>query len=168
MGFNKLYTDEQWSELQLAIGHVFLMVADADGVIDKKEIAAMDRIINCAGKLDMRFPDELLTSIKDAGRDILFDAKEYKYSSEDLLKVVSTTAKVAGIDEANQYKKFLLAAGLYIGMASGKFLQKKLSNEEYDRIDKIGQLINFDCRAVVETGIADKIISCFDANIKKR
>ncbi len=167
MGFNKLYTDEQWSELQLAIGHVFLMVADADGVIDKKEIAAMERIVNSAGKLDMKFPDELLLSIKESGRDILFDAKEYKYNSEELLKVVATTSKVAGIDEANQYKKFLLSAGLYVGMASGKFLQKKLSNEEYKKIDAIGQLINFDCRAVIETGIADKIITSFDANIKK-
>jgi hypothetical protein len=164
MGFSKLYSDDQWSELQLAIGHVFLMVADADGVIDKKELAAMDRIVNSAGKLGMAFPDELLTAIKNSGRDILFDAKEYKYSSEELLKTVSTTAKVAGIDEANQYKKFLLSAGLYIGMASGKFLQKKLSPEEYDKINVIGAMINFNSRAVIETGIADKIIASFESS----
>jgi hypothetical protein len=37
MSFKKLFTDEQWNELQLAVGHVFLMVANADGKSTKKK-----------------------------------------------------------------------------------------------------------------------------------
>lgn len=161
MSFKKLFTDKQWNELQLAVGHVFLMVANADGKIDKKEISAMDNIVHAAGKYGMPFLDEIVCAIKDSGRNILFDAQEDDQTSHETLRNISTIAKVAGLDESNQYKKFLITCGIYVGMASGKFLHAKVSQEEHEKLSEIGDLLHFDYEIVIGMGTADKIISTF-------
>lgn len=158
MGFKKLFNEEQWKEFQLAVGYVFLLIANADGKIDKKELDAMNRIINSAGRFGMPFPDEILTSIKESGRDILFDAKEAYSPADEIFERVSITSKIAGLDESTQYRKFLISIGLYIGQVSGKFLQAKLCREEEEVLAEFARKIHFDYKMVTETGIADSII----------
>lgn len=161
MVFKNLYTDAQWRDLQVAFGHVFLAVADADGVIDKKEEQAMQKILQSAGKLGMPFTDEILTTINESGLDVLQMAKDEANRTDDILRSVGVSSKVAGNNEANDYKKVLISAGIFIGSASGKFLRKNICEEEYDKVERIGNLIGFNANIVFDAGIADKIIANF-------
>lgn len=161
MVFKNLYTDAQWRDLQLALGHVFLAVADADGVIDKKEEQAMGRILHSGGKLGMPFTDEILISINESDFDVLQAAKDDSSRTDDVLRSVGVSSKVAGNNEANDYKKVLISAGIFIGGASGKFLRKNICEEEYSKVERIGNLIGFNANIVFDAGIADKIIANF-------
>ena len=159
MGFKKLYNDNQWEILCKSVGFAFLGVAKADGVIDKKEAAAMNNIIDNAGKYDMELVDEVLLYLKDNNIDIVALAKKDNISSADGLSTISTFLKVVDDKNANNFKKFLISVGLYIGAASGKFLRDKIDANEYKEIVKIGRSLNYNLESVLHTGAADKILN---------
>jgi hypothetical protein len=153
MLYKSLYTAEQWETLKSAIEWVLGAVAGADGKIDQKELDAVKKIHKSASKFDIPFVQELLNSIDPEDFDQITLASDTDIKNG--LSCVSTYLKVLDTKEAADFKKFLLFAGVYVGFASGKFFQSKISEEEEEKLELIGRIIHHDYHSFMESGIVD-------------
>ncbi len=162
MSYKQLYTDDQWTLLENSIAWVYLIVANADGIIDPKEVHAFKEILDSAGKYDMSLVDEVLISIKESGIDIINSANNYSLSAEEGLKSLNSYLKVVSDKDAADFKKFLISSGIYIGASSGKLFHAKVGMEEDKALSKIGRLLNYNLDSIVNSGIADKIFNIIE------
>ena len=153
MKYRNLYTDEQWDTLKSAIEWVLGAVAGADGKIDQKELDAVKRIHKSANKFDMPFVKELLASIDPDEFDQITLATDTDIKNG--LANVSTYLKVLDNKEAADFKKFLLFAGVYVGISSGKFFQTRISDEEEEKLVLIGRIIHHDYYSFMESGVLE-------------
>jgi hypothetical protein len=70
--------------------------------------------------------------------------------------------KVLETKEASDFKKFLLFAGVYVGISSGKFLQTRISDEEEAKLVMIGRIIHHDYYSFMESGVVDHYMEMMD------
>lgn len=153
MLYKSLYTAEQWETLKSAIEWVLGATAGADGKIDQKELDAVKKIHKSANNFDMPFVRELLGSIPPEDFDQITLATDSDIKNG--LANVSTYLKVLDNKEASDFKKFLLFAGVYVGISSGKFLQTRISEDEEEKLVMIGRIIHYDYYSFMESGVID-------------
>ncbi len=153
MLYKSLYTAEQWETLKSSIEWVLGAVAGTDGKIDQKELDAVKIIHQSANKFDIPFVKELLNSIAEDDFDQVTLASDAEIKNG--LLDVSTYLKVLDPKEAADFKKFLLFAGVYVGISSGKFLQCRMSEEEVQKLELIGRIIHHDYHSFMESGVVD-------------
>jgi uncharacterized tellurite resistance protein B-like protein len=143
MAFKEKYSPDEWRKLQYGIFWVFNAVAGADNKIDKKEKKALEGIISNSGKLFNDLARELYMEIKDGFQIFYNEFENLHLDHEQGLKEINELlhAKIKD-DIALNYKKTLIAIGVFIGHSSGSFFGSKLSDEEVTQVKKVGELLN--------------------------
>lgn len=143
MSFKEKYTVEEWKTLEYAVMWVFNAVAAADNKIDKKEKKALESVLSNSGKF-----------FNDVAREIFMDInKNFKTFNDEFLKEgrniqdglqqVSEILKEHLDDEmALNFKKTLIAIGVFIGHSSGSLFGSNLSDPEVEQIKKIGDMLH--------------------------
>lgn len=130
---NHLLSQEDYQTLQFSPFWVFSAIAQADGKVDKKEVAAFAKLVSEAELFTHPFVREVMKSISTD-----FNSTWVAYRS-DSRAVAEALEEVAGILDANldsqdamHFKRALLGIAIQIAEASGGILGlgQKASKEE--------------------------------------
>jgi uncharacterized tellurite resistance protein B-like protein len=160
MYYNDQFTPDEWEYLQLSIPIIFHAIASADNKIDKKEKNAMKIILDNSGAFDSELMNELLESIKIEPDELLQNFEQKAVSYKDGLKHINRLLDYKlERKEAMDFKKTLIAIGTYIGDSSGKFLHRKLSQDEEDTLQKVGKYLDVPVKELFMTKILDRLLS---------
>ncbi|MFC2132116.1 hypothetical protein ACFLSQ_11845 [Bacteroidota bacterium] len=139
MAFKEKFSPEDWTNLQYAIFWVFNAVAGADNKIDKKEKKALESVIANSGK----FFNDLAREVQKGFDKLHDDFDKLSTSSQDGLKGVSELLKGKVDDDMGlNYKKTLIAIGVFIGHSSGGWFGSKLSDEEVGAVKSVGEYLH--------------------------
>ena len=142
MAFREKYSPDEWKEFQYSLLWVFNAVAGADNKIDKKETKALESIIENSGKFFNDLAREVFMEIRKDFNQLKSDFDTLKKSFNDGLPEIDALLKDRINDEvALNFKKTLIAIGVFIGHSSGSMFGSKLSEEEIHQVEKVGELL---------------------------
>ena len=142
MAFKDKYNVDEWKTLQYAVMWVFNAVAAADHKIDKKENKALESVLSSSGKF---FNDVAREIFMDINKNFSAFNAEFLKENRDIqtgLEQVSEILKENLDDDmALNFKKTLIAIGVFIGHSSGSLFGSNLSEPEVEQIKKIGDML---------------------------
>lgn len=157
---NTIFNEEEWKKLQFSIPIIFYAIAGADHKIDRKEKVAMKNVLENDNSFKSELICEILSSIDDEPEKLLNkfleEGVKVKDGLEEIRRIVDSKLEHS---EAMGYKKTLIAIGAYIGDASGKFLQTKLSYEEEEELHKIGYALDVPVKELMMTKILERLMA---------
>ena len=143
MAFKEKYSAEEWKTLKYAVMWVFNAVAAADNKIDKKEKKALESVLNNSGKF---FNDVAREIFMDINKDFETFNKEFLNEKRDIQTGLQEVSDLLGkhLDDeiALNFKKTLIAIGVFIGHSSGSLFRSNLSDVEVEQIKKIGDMLH--------------------------
>lgn len=159
MSTQEKLTSEEWTTLQIAPIWVFFAVADADGIIDKKEKAAMQKIVMNADNFSSEIAGDVLRSLQPDAEILFQMLKEDTRSVKDGLTDVADILD-AKFDEreAVAFKKAMVAIGVYIGEASGGLFQYNFSDEERQALKRAGLYLRISVDQFMRTSAIHEIL----------
>lgn len=143
MAFKEKFTPDDWETLKYAVMWVFNAVAAADNKIDKKEKRALESVLSNSGKF---FNDLAREIFMDINKD--FDSFNKKFMDEKrniengLSQVSDLLSKYLEDEMALNFKKTLIAIGVFIGHSSGSLFGSNLSDVEVAQIKNIGDMLH--------------------------
>jgi hypothetical protein len=139
MTFRDNFTTDEWRTLQFAHFWVFKAVAGVDNNIDVEERIALDNVMKNAGKFENPLAREIMMGIEFniEGINAAF-AEDSRAINEGLIQVADLLDNKIDPVIAMSFKKTLLAIGIFIGHASGKWFVAKFSKEEVDALKDAG------------------------------
>lgn len=130
---------EDWDLLEKSAFWVFHSVANADGVIDKKEKKAFLQVLQNYNEFNNDLTKEVLSSVsKNYNEDSKIDSSNM---DEGLKKINSILEEKVPYKDILNFKKTLIAIGIYIGNSSGGIFSSKFSDEEVEALKKVGLLL---------------------------
>jgi tellurite resistance protein len=139
MSVRSNFNDSEWELLEKSAFWVFHSVANADGVIDKKEKKAFLQVLQNHREFNNELTKEVLMSVsKNYNEDSDIDANGME---EGFKKLNSILEEKANYKDALNYKKTLIAIGIYIGNSSGGMFSSKFSDEEVEALKKVGLML---------------------------
>lgn len=132
MSYREKFTHSEWRTLQFAPLWIFTLVAQIDGVTDKKEITALAKEIGDAPRYRNPLMREILLSLVQDGFDKIWDA--YGEDSRSVDKGLSDVADLLDrkIDDetAEGFKLALLSIGKSVAEASAPLFGPAVSDKE--------------------------------------
>lgn len=136
MAIKEKLSNEEWNILEKSTFLVFHAVANADGVIDKKEKKAFLQILQNYKEFNNELTREVLSSVsKNYNEDSNIDSSTME---EDLREISAVLEDKVPYKDILIFKKTLIAIGVYIGNSSGGIFSSKFSDEEVQVIKKVG------------------------------
>lgn len=136
MAIKEKLTSEEWSLLEQSAFWVFHSVANADGVIDKKEKKAFLQVLQNHSEFNNTLTKEVLSSVsKNYNEDSEIDSSGME---EGLAKISVILEDKVPYKDILIFKKTLIAIGIFIGNSSGGMFSSKFSDEEVKVIKKVG------------------------------
>lgn len=130
---------EDWDLLEKSAFWVFHSVANADGVIDKKEKKAFLQVLQNYNEFNNDLTKEVLSSVsKNYNEDSPIDSSNM---DEGLKKISAILEEKVPYKDILNFKKTLIAIGIYIGNSSGGIFSSKFSDEEVEALKKVGLLL---------------------------
>ncbi|TAL70032.1 MAG: hypothetical protein EPN82_05315 [Bacteroidetes bacterium] len=161
--YNNVFSEDEWKTLQYSIFWMFNSVAKADGKIDKKEIDALNHLIENSSAIINDLAWNVISTIKKDFDNIKSEFDNDKREIIDGMREVSDllNSKVnpkTSID----FKKTLIGIGFYIANASGKWIGSKVSAEEGIAIKLAGLNLRLSAAQLEEVPTIDDIFSSFD------
>lgn len=139
MAYRNSFTSEEWKTLQFAHFWVFKAVAASDNKIDTEEKIALDDIMKNGAKFANPLAREIMMglefNIDGINADFQADTRTIE---QGLIEVADLLAAKVPEDESLVFKKTLMAIGIYIGSASGKWFASKFSKEEVAALKETG------------------------------
>ncbi len=165
MAFKEKFTDAEWNSLKKTLFWVFEAVAGADNKIDKKETKALQNLVDNSNKFFNDLARELFMELKKE-----FDEFKSEYDSQHAdylegMKQISSILQGKISDEtALNFKKILVAFGVYIGHSSGSIFGSKLSDEEIKQVQLIGDLLGLSANDLQKPPDLQQIIQNISGN----
>lgn len=151
MNSKSVFTEDELLNIKLAPIRVFNLVADADGKIDKKEIHSLEILFSKSSRFDSEIAKDVFADLPSIGvlqeqRDLtsLKDREALRYVSAFLDRKVDR-------EPAIDFKKVLLAMGLYIANASGGFFQEKIHHDEESALNSIAKDLDLSYRDLLNS-----------------
>lgn len=139
MAIKDSLSSEEWEILEKSAFWVFHSVANADGVIDKKEKKAFLQVLQNYNEFNNELTKEVLHSIsKNYNEDSTIDISKM---NEDLKQISTILEEKVPYKDILNFKKTLIAIGIYVGNSSGTIFSSKFSDEEVEAIKKVGLLL---------------------------
>ena len=131
MAFRDSFTTEEWRTLQFAHFWVFQTVAGVDKNIDTEEKIALHNIMENGAKFENPLAREIMMGIEFNidGISAAF-ANDKRNIEKGLIDVADILDNKVDRETALNFKKTLLAIGIAVGNASGKWFSAKFSKEE--------------------------------------
>ena len=118
MKTKSLFTDLEWNLLQMGVLWVFQGIAMADGIIEPREINAIENLSKNAHKFHNELAKDVFGSI-DFNREEF--ANIYNLSPRinvGLHELAIVVNEKLNAEDAISFKKYMLAAGLYVVISS--------------------------------------------------
>lgn len=139
MAFRDSFTNEEWKTLQFAHFWVFNAVAGADSNIDVEEKIALQNIMENSSKFENPLAREIMMGIEFNldGITSAF-ADDQRPAAEGLREIADILDAKMSPEIALNFKKTLLAMGIFIGHASGRWFAAKFSKEEIAALKDAG------------------------------
>jgi len=165
MIFRDLFSTEEWKTLQFAHFWVFDAVASVDKKIDTEEKIALDDIMKSGDKLMNPLMREIMLGLEYNIDRINADFKTDTRNFREGLSEVKELLEKKGIDKdiALGFKKTLLAIGIYIGQASGKWFSAKFSKDEIEVVKNIGMILGVTEEQIQSPPLLNEIIETFSS-----
>lgn len=139
MAIKDSLTPDEWEVLEKSAFLVFHSVANADGVIDKKEKKAFLQVLQNYNEFNNELTKEVLLSVsKNYNEDSTIDISNM---DEGLKKISLILEEKVPYKDILNFKKTLIAIGIYIGNSSGGIFSSKFSYEEVEALKKVGLLL---------------------------
>ncbi len=139
MSVQENYTSTEWEILEKSAFWVFHEVANADGNIDKKERKAFLQVLQNHKEFNNDLTKEVLLSVgKNYNDDFVIDTSGME---EGFKRLTSILEEKSTYKEALNFKKTLIAIGIYIGNSSGGMFSSKFSDEEVEALKKVGLML---------------------------
>ncbi len=142
MSKRDLFTEEEWSTLELSVPWIFQAIAGVDNKIDFFELDAINFVQSNSNKFKCTLIKEILSSMKYNIEDIAnvyaIDQREIKTGFGEITQILK---KKISEEEALLFKKSVLAIGMYIAYASGDLLSSKMSNLESQTIFELAKFM---------------------------
>lgn len=141
MNYRDIFEQEEWATLQLSFIWMFQAVAGTDGDIDLHELDALNNII----RKSQNFPNELARQVLTI-KNYNISNVSFRYNSDSRsikagLKEISSILQKVEEPIALEFKKTLLAIGVYIANSSGEWFNYKMSNEETQTLVELSLLM---------------------------
>ena len=132
MNYKETFTQEEWSTLEDSIYVIIFAIAGADKKVDRKEKRAIETLFNFSHVIDNKLLNTLLRGMNYNEEKIqTIEIENYK----DKLKEVSDLLdKNLPEDKSWKFKKYLIAAGMYVANASGDLFGPKMSEVEAEAV----------------------------------
>jgi hypothetical protein len=143
MAYRNLFSAEEWKTLQFAHFWVFQAVAGSDNKIDTEEKIALDEIMKNGAKFANPLAREIMMGLEYNidGINADFSADE-RTIEQGLIQVADLLMEKVQPEEALVFKKTLMAIGIYIGSASGKWFASNFSKEEVAALKEAGMYLH--------------------------
>jgi len=139
MAFRDNFSTEEWRTLQFAHFWIFKAVAGVDRNIDTEEQIALHNIMENGAKFDNPLVREIMMGIEFNIDGITSAFSDDKRTIEQgLISVADLLDQKVDKETALNFKKTLLAIGIAIGQASGKWFSSKFSKEEVGALKEAG------------------------------
>jgi hypothetical protein len=139
MAFRDSFTTEEWRTLQFAHFWVFKAVAGVDRNIDTEEQIALHNIMENGAKFENPLAREIMMGIEFNIDGITAAFADDKRNIEKgLIDVADLLDSKIDKEMSLNFKKTLLAIGIAIGQASGKWFSAKFSKEEVSALKEAG------------------------------
>jgi len=155
-------TAEEWEILKFAVLWIFNAVANADGVIDKKESMAIKRVLELHSQIPGSIAKILLQEVSNDWSATLKNAMADK---RGYMRGIAETVRILDLSydkfTATQFKKVLLAIGFYIGNVSADESGKRLSPEELKAIGLLAGLLKISKEDMNNTPTVSEIMAIF-------
>ncbi len=159
MAYRELLPDEDWQVLQSSIASIFTLIAGSDGKIDKKEQVAIKTIITNSHKLKNSLAKEIMDSLGSSDNLLrLFELQKLP-AREILRKAAFILDNKIDTNDALNYKKYMIAIGVYIGNSSGSVFDFKMSYDEMDSLREAGTALNISVKDLEQTNIILDILN---------
>ena len=156
---NTIFNENEWQEMTRSISLMFYSIAGVDAKIDKKERQALDMVLKSKGNFRSELFKEVLSYMDDDAEKLM---EEYDAKSMDLNKTITEVGRILdnklSHKESYDFKKHLIAIGAFVADASGKFLQRKISQQEEETLINIGFNLNIPVKELLLTKSLDKIV----------
>ncbi|MFH1051376.1 MAG: hypothetical protein V1779_10670 [bacterium] len=139
MAFRDSFSTEEWRTLQFAHFWIFRAVAGIDQNIDTEEKIALQSIMENGAKFENPLAREIMMGIEFNidGISAAF-ADDKRNIEKGLIDVADLLDNKVDKETALNFKKTLLAIGISIGQASGKWFSAKFSKEEVGALKDAG------------------------------
>ncbi|ROL59717.1 hypothetical protein D9V86_10280 [Bacteroidetes/Chlorobi group bacterium ChocPot_Mid] len=162
MAFRDGFTTEEWRTLQFAHFWVFKAVAGVDKNIDTEEQIALHNIMENGSKFENPLAREIMMGLEFNidGISAAF-ADDRRSIDQGLIDVADLLDKKIDKEIALNFKKTLLAIGIAIGQASGKWFASKFSKEEVAALKEAGLLLRVSEQDLLKPPLLNDIIQTF-------
>jgi len=142
MSFKEKFTNDEWKKLKNTLFWVFEAVAGADNKIDKKETKALQMLVENSNKFFNDLARELFMELKKEFNEFKAEYDSQHHNYKERLKEINSILEGKVTDETlMNFKKILVAFGVYIGHSSGSIFGSKLSEEEIKQVQIIGDIL---------------------------
>lgn len=153
------FTNSEWEELLESPKIIFSAISQADDKIQEKEIEAFKDFI----KAKRRFSSELMKEIlPDDVDQYTLQLDEFNLTPGQIKdKIININRYVTfKLDEkvSKSFKYHLLALAFFIANSSGKLLQEKISDVEFEKLVSIFNYFNLDTHQIMKTTLIEDII----------
>ena len=161
--YRKLFSDSEWKTLQFSIFWMFNSVAKADGKIDKKEMDALNHLIENSSAIINDLAWNVISTIKKDFVNIKSEFDKDKREIIDGMREVSDLLNNrVNTKTTIEFKKTLIGIGFYIANASGNWIGSKVSAAEGIAIKLAGMNLRLSAAQLEEVPTIDEIFSSFD------
>jgi hypothetical protein len=139
MSYRESFSKEEWITLQFGHYWIFQAVAGSDQNIDIEEKIALQNIMENGSKFENPLIKEIMMGLEFNIDGITTSFTEDKRTIEQgLVEIADLLEKNVDPEIALNFKKTLLAIGIAIGQASGKWFSSKFSKEEVSALKNAG------------------------------
>lgn len=158
MKFAEKFSDDEIQNLKLSLIRVFHFIADVDGKIDKKEVKALEIILQNIHNLNYESLNGIFSNSTQ-----LKELEELRQQSglsdrEGLRYISALLDRKASHESAYEFKKSLLAFGFIIAASSGGIFEQKVNDEENNALNLLAKDFEISLRDLMNTNQVQQII----------
>ncbi len=163
MVYRDLFNVDEWKTLQFGHFWVFEAVASADNKIDTEEKIALEDIMKSGDKIANPLMREIMLGLEFNIDKINAEFKTDHRKYTEGLKEIKALLDKSGIDRGVilGFMKTLLAIGVFIGQASGRWFSSKFSKEEIEVVKNIGLILGVSEEEIQSPPYLNEIIESF-------
>lgn len=137
------FKDEDWKTLQFAVFWVFREIAAADGEIDKRELSAFSYLTKVFNNLRSELARELIGNISSQGLRKLssecnHDMRSTYHGLDDVVNILDDNIEP---EIALEFKKALIAIGIFIAYSSNFLYAPKICEDEENSLKTVTSIL---------------------------